>query len=181
VFKYDPLAEVSAIEFNRKDSAGFTLANLLTDAQPYWSRTPKASLAYTRDYSGQRRRSLDALPLANTADTSGLKRQFQHKYDLAHRLDTEWVADSLSTGTDFNVIPPSGNRATLAYAMNLVGNRGSRTKSLNGSDPIGGVAATVSTYAYDGQDRATTVGGTSPTWDKKDNLPHSGRYQRARR
>jgi len=184
VFKYDPLAEVSAIEFNRKDSAGFTLANLLTDAQPYWSRTPKASLAYTRDYSGQRRRSLDALPLANTADTSGLKRQFQHKYDLAHRLDTEWVADSLSTGTDFNVIPPSGNRATLAYAMNLVGNRGSRTKSLNGSDPIGGVAATVSTYAYDGQDRATTVGGTSPTWDKKDNAlaPGNGKtYQWDRR
>jgi RHS repeat-associated protein len=77
--------------------------------------------------------------------------------------------------TDFNAAPPPANRATLAYAMNLVGNRGSRTKTVAGTDPLGAaVAPTVSTYAYDSQDRATAVGGTSPTWDKKDNALTTG-------
>jgi RHS repeat-associated protein len=82
---------------------------------------------------------------------------------------------AFTLGTDFNAAPLPANKATLAYAMNLVGNRGSRTKTVAGTDPLGAaVAPTVSTYAYDGQDRATTVGGTSPTWDKKDNALTTG-------
>lgn len=178
MFKYDPLGEVSDLEFHRKDSAGLNLTDL---TGTYWTATPKASFRYTRDFAGQRRRSLDSLPRAGISDDSPLKHQFQHRYDLARRLNTEWVASdttagtSFTLGTDFNAAPLPANRATLAYAMNLVGNRRSRTKTVAGTDPLGAaVAPTVSTYAYDGQDRATTVGGTSPTWDKKDNALTTG-------
>ncbi len=92
----------------------------------------------TRDFAGQGRRSLDLLPQANVADGTPLKRQFQHQYDSGHRLITEWVATdttvgtAFTLGTDFNAAPSSANLATVAYAMNLVGNRGSRTKAVAG-------------------------------------------------
>ncbi len=178
LFKHDALGDLSDLEFHRKDSAGLTSAQL---TGTYWAATPKASFRYTRDFNGQRRRSLDSLPRAGVSDGSPLKLQFQHKYDSARRLDTEWVASdttagtAFTLGTDFNAAPLPANRATLSYAMNLVGNRGSRTKAVAGTDPLGtGVAPTVSTYAYDGQDRAITVGNNSPTWDKKDNALTTG-------
>ncbi len=181
VFKYDSLGDLSAIEFNRKDAAGFTLDDITAGATPYWSRTPKASLVYTRDFAGQRRRSLDLLPQVNVADGTPLKRQFQHQYDSGHRLITEWVATdttagtAFTLGTDFNAAPSSANLATVAYAMNLVGNRGSRTKTVSGTDPLGAaVAVSVGTYAYDNQDRATTVGALAPTWDARDNALNPG-------
>ncbi len=181
VFKYDSLGDLSAIEFNRKDAAGFTLDDITAGATPYWSRTPKASLVYTRDFAGQRRRSLDLLPQANVADGTPLKRQFQHQYDSGHRLITEWVATdttagtAFTLGTDFNAAPSSANLATVAYAMNLVGNRGSRTKTVSGTDPLGAaIAVSVGTYAYDNQDRATTVGALAPTWDARDNTLNPG-------
>ena len=133
------------------------------------------------DFAGQRRRSLDLLPQANVADGTPLKRQFQHQYDSGHRLITEWVATdttagtAFTLGTDFNAAPSSANMATVAYAMNLVGNRGSRTKAVSGTDPLGAaVAVSVGSYAYDNQDRATTVGALSPTWDARDNALNPG-------
>ena len=110
------------------------------------------------DFAGQRRRSLDLLPQVNVADGTPLKRQFQHQYDSGHRLITEWVATdttagtAFTLGTDFNAAPSSANLATVAYAMNLVGNRDSRTKAVSGTDPLGAaVAVSVGTYAYDNQ------------------------------
>jgi len=176
VFRHDAGEELREIAFYRKDTAGLTLGNVTGS---YWTSASMASFGYTRDLAGQRRRSLDRLPRPGLAD-SGMKRQFQHGYDLAGRLTTEWVATDTTGGTGFNLgldldLPPNPtDRVTVGYVMNLVGNRTVRTRTSQNADPLTGVPTAVGSHGYDAQDRMTAFGVASPTWDARGNVLNPG-------